>query len=237
MAAMIPEYLKAHSCHSSSSAGGSDGCTSSAAYTSLASRQGPRSRQGAQAGTRSPRDGQQSSLDPVRGPPDGYSSPPPVAAGSSHVCKQLNAAASQAAALQAGVVWQHYGEQSTFWFNHLARERRGQAVIPQLSAAGQPGHITLDSYACTQQAMTGSGGLLSVPALQQGLFAPPETSPHAQHALLMALDLHLTPQQRQQGEGAAGDGSLSLEVLTQILQALAVRQVARALMACHMSSH
>ena len=38
--------------------------------------------------------------------------------------------------------------------------------------------------------------------------------------LLAALDLHLTLQPRQQGEGAAGDGSISLEVLTQILQAL-----------------
>ena len=117
------------------------------------------------------------------------------------------------------MVWQHYGEQSTFWFNHLARERRGQTVIPQLSAAGQPGHITLDSYACTQQATQALEAYYSASS-PAGLFAPPETSPHAQHALLAALDLHLTPQQRQQGEGAAGDGSMSLEVLTQILQAL-----------------
>ena len=47
------------------------------------------------------------------------------------------------------MVWQHYGVQSTFWFYHLARERRGQTVIPQLSAAGQLGNITLDSYAST----------------------------------------------------------------------------------------
>ena len=66
-----------------------------------------------------------------------------------HTLQELNAAASQTAVLQAGVVWQHYGEQSTFWFYHLARERRGQTVIPQLSAAGQLGHITLDSYAST----------------------------------------------------------------------------------------
>ena len=50
-----------------------------------------------------------------------------------------------------------------------------------------------------------------------GLFAPPETSPHAQRALLAALDLHLTPQQRQQGERAAGDDSISLEAFTQTL--------------------
>ena len=39
-----------------------------------------------------------------------------------HTLQQLNAGVAQAAALQAGVVWQHYGEQSTFWFYHLARE-------------------------------------------------------------------------------------------------------------------
>ena len=53
-----------------------------------------------------------------------------------------------------------------------------------------------------------------------GLFALPETSPHAQPALLAALNLHLTSQQRQQGEGAAGNASISLEDLIQILQAL-----------------
>ena len=31
-----------------------------------------------------------------------------------HTLQQLNAGVAQAAALQAGVVWQHYGEQSTF---------------------------------------------------------------------------------------------------------------------------
>ena len=136
-----------------------------------------------------------------------------------HTLQELNAAALRAAALQAGVVWQHYGEQSTFWFYHLARERRGQTVIPQLSAAGQPGHITLDSYASTQQAAQTLEAYFSASS-PAALFAPPETSPLAQHALLAALDLHLTPQQRQQGEGAAGDGSISLEDLTQILQAL-----------------
>ena len=43
-----------------------------------------------------------------------------------HLLQQLNAAASYAAAVQAGVVWQHYGEQSTFWFYRLAREPQAQ---------------------------------------------------------------------------------------------------------------
>ena len=134
-----------------------------------------------------------------------------------HTLQQLNAGVAQAAALQAGVVWQHYGEQSTFWFYHLARERREQTVIAQLGTAGQPGHITLDTYASTQQAGQALEGYFSASS-PQGLFAPPETSPQAQQELLMALDMHLTPQQRQQGEGTAGDGSISLEELTQTLQ-------------------
>ena len=42
-----------------------------------------------------------------------------------HALQQLNAASSHSAA----VVWQHYGEQSTFWFYHLARERQAQTTI------------------------------------------------------------------------------------------------------------
>ena len=113
-----------------------------------------------------------------------------------HTLQQLNAGASQAAALQAGVVWQHYGEQSTFWFYHLARERREQTVISQLGTAGQPGHITLDTYASSQQAGQALEAYFSASS-PEGLFAPPETSPQAQQELLMALDLHLTPQQRE----------------------------------------
>ncbi|CAL5220134.1 g2091 [Coccomyxa viridis] len=37
---------------------------------------------------------------------------------------------------------------------------------------------------------------------------------------LRAVDRHLTPAQQQQGEGAAGDGSISLEDLTQALSSL-----------------
>ena len=131
-----------------------------------------------------------------------------------HPLQELDSGASQAAARQAGMVWQDYGEQSTFWFYHLARERREQTVIPQLGVAGQPGHITLDTYASSQQAGQVLKAYLYSASSPDGLFAPPETSPQAQQELLTALDLHLTPQQRQQGESTAGDGSISLEDLT-----------------------
>ena len=99
-----------------------------------------------------------------------------------------------------GWVWQHYGEQSTFWFYHLARERREQTVNAQLGTPGQPGHITLDTYASTQQAGQALEGYFSASSAE-GLSAPPETSPQAQQELLMALDLHLNAAAEPAGRG------------------------------------
>ena len=94
----------------------------------------------------------------------------------------------QAAALQAGVVWRRYGEQSTFWFYHLARDGREHTVIAQLGTAGQPGHITLDTYASIQQARQTLEAYFSASS-PEGLFEPPDTLPQEQQELLMALDL------------------------------------------------
>ncbi|CAL5219684.1 g1571 [Coccomyxa viridis] len=137
-----------------------------------------------------------------------------------HLLQQLNAAASHSAAVQAGVVWQHYGEQSTFWFYHLARERQAQTTITQLHTSTEPLQtVTLDSFESTQQAAQALETYYSA-STPEGLFAPPQTSLDAQDALLAAVDRHLTPAQQQQGEGAAGDGSISLEDLTQALSSL-----------------
>ena len=132
--------------------------------------------------------------------------------------QQPNAAASQAAAVQAAVVWQHYGEQSTFWFYHLARERQAQTTITQLRTTAEHS-ITLDTLQSTQQAAQALQTYYSA-GTPEGLFAPPQTSLVAQDRLLAALDLHLSPSQQQQGEGAAGDCSISLEDLTKALGSL-----------------
>jgi len=55
------------------------------------------------------------------------------------------------------------------------------------------------------------------------------------HTLLAALDLHLSPHQQHQGEGAAGDGSISFEDLTKALGSLP-RSKALGLTGCPMSS-
>ena len=134
------------------------------------------------------------------------------------ILQQLNAAASRTAAVQAAVVWQHYGEQSTFWFYHLARERRAQTTITQLRTTAEH-TVALNNFQSTQQAAQALQTYYSADT-PEGLFAPPQTSIEAQHTLLAALDLHLSPHQQHQGEGSAGDGSISLEDLTKALGTL-----------------
>jgi hypothetical protein len=41
----------------------------------------------------------------------------------------LHTSAAKTAGLQAGILWDQYGEQSTFWFHHLARERQQKTTI------------------------------------------------------------------------------------------------------------
>jgi len=132
--------------------------------------------------------------------------------------QQRNAAASQTAAVQAAVVWQHYGEQSTFWFYHLARERRAQTTITQLRTTAEH-TVALNTFWSTQQAAQALQTYYSADT-PEGLFAPHQTSIEAQHTLPAALGLHLSPHQQHQGEGAAGDGSISLEDLTKALCSL-----------------
>ena len=50
----------------------------------------------------------------------------------------LNAEAAKGAALHAGVVWQFCGEQSTFWFHHLARERQSRTELKALRTGAAP---------------------------------------------------------------------------------------------------
>ena len=122
------------------------------------------------------------------------------------------------------MVWQHYGEQYTFWFYHLARERQAQTTITHICTSTEPRQtVTLDSFQATQQAAQALQAYYSASS-PDGLFAPPQTSLEAQDALLAAVDCQLSAEQHQKGEEAAADGSIP--------------RVARlqALTACHTSS-
>ena len=79
--------------------------------------------------------------------------------------------------------------------------------------------VALNTFQSTQQAAQALQTYYSADT-PEGLFAPPQTSIEAQHTLLAALDLHLSPHQQHQGEGSAGDGSISLEDLTKALGTL-----------------
>ena len=107
-----------------------------------------------------------------------------------HLLQQLNA-------VQAGVVWQHYGEQSTFWFYHLARERQAQTMIHTSTEPLQT--FTLDSFESTQQAAQALETSYSA-STPQGLFAPPETSLAPR---MRSLQLLSNSQEREQLEMAA----------------------------------
>ena len=69
----------------------------------------------------------------------------------------------------------------------------GEAISPEQTRTRQPRQI--NSYASTQQAAQTLKAELSASS-PAGVLVPPDTSTQAPHALLAALDLHLTPQQR-----------------------------------------
>ena len=131
-----------------------------------------------------------------------------------HLLQALHTEAAKGAALQAGIVWQFYGEQSTFWFHHLARERQGRTELQALRTGSAPDspRAVLDHPAGRDQ----GGDLLraySCGESADGLFAAQPVSHAAQDELLQALDRRLSQEAAAAGEGDLGDGSVSLAEL------------------------
>ena len=124
---------------------------------------------------------------------------------------QPDQVAALGTALRAGLVWAQYGEQSIYWFHHVARERQAQTHIPALYSGADPSSplITLDSPACRQQvALPILVGFFSGASLQ-GLFAVRPVCAAAQDELPAAVDQRLTPAAIAAREGELGDGSIS----------------------------
>lgn len=138
-----------------------------------------------------------------------------------HLLQDLNVAAAKGTALQAGIVWQFYGEQSTFWFHHLARERQGRTELLALRTGSAPDspRIVLDHPAGRDQGGEVLRQFYSGDAAA-GLFAAQPVSLAAQEELLLAVDRHLPPQAAAAGEGARGDGSVSVAELEAALKSL-----------------
>lgn len=92
--------------------------------------------------------------------------------------------AAIAAARKAQVVWQHYGEQFTFWFHWLTRERQQLTTIDALRCGPEP-----DSPAVPLDAARRSQGAAALCAyysgdMPAGLYAPRPTDRAAQDTLL-----------------------------------------------------
>ncbi len=138
-----------------------------------------------------------------------------------HLLQTLNAEAGKGAALQAGIVWQYYGEQSTFWFHHLAKERHSRTEIKALRRSGNSDspRVVLDTPAGRDQGCTLLRNFYSGDS-QTGLFAARPVSPTAQAELLEALDMSLSPEAAAAAEGANGDGSIPITELQDALRSM-----------------
>ncbi|BDA44967.1 probable transposon TX1 uncharacterized 149 kDa protein [Coccomyxa sp. Obi] len=123
--------------------------------------------------------------------------------------------------VQAGIVWQYYGEQSTFWFHHLAKERQSRTEIKPLRTGGAPDSppVLLDTPAGRNQGSTLLRDFYSGDSAT-GLFAARPVSQPAQAELLEALDKSLTPEAAATAEGTSGDGSIPLTELEAALRSM-----------------
>ena len=128
---------------------------------------------------------------------------------------------SRLAALRAGVAWQHYGEQPTFYFHHLSRERRSDTTVRELLVPqGPPQPIPLTTLESQVQAGAILRDAFSGDSAH-GLFRLPTTDGRCQDRLLHSLDTRLPPASIRLAEGPAGDGSITGDELHEALTSMA----------------
>jgi exonuclease III len=121
---------------------------------------------------------------------------------------------AERAAVRAGVLWQQYGEQSTFYFHHLSRQRKRATALTGV----------LDSHASGEVAdlRTSQGRKLGGEVLASffssdsphGLFAPTPTDQQAQADMLSAIDANLS---QEAAAACEGEEPLTLQDLTDCL--------------------
>ena len=121
-------------------------------------------------------------------------------------------------ALRAGVLLHEYGDQSTYYFHHLHRQRQHATVITHLQQ--QQGSPVADL--CTEVGRQLADSIIvdffsaDSPG---GMFKQLPTDVAAQHALLSSVDRQLPAEAQQACEGA--EGGLTLEELHSALKASA----------------
>ncbi len=142
------------------------------------------------------------------------------------------------AALQAGIIWQFYGEQSTFWF-YLARERQGRTELLALRTGPAPDSPRVVLGVLDHPAGRDRGGAVLREYYSgdaaAGLFAAQPVSLAAQDELLQAVDSVCPLRQLQRQKESAVTAACRSQSWR--LPSGAYRAARhRAWMACHMSS-
>ena len=122
------------------------------------------------------------------------------------------------AAMRAGVLDQHYGEQSTFWFYHLHNKRSRASDLHELrmSASGDPISLSTMETSCAAGEHLADAFSSDSPS---GLFAQQPADSQAQERLLSSVSRRLSQDACQQCEGPQGRG-LALEELEEAMQSM-----------------
>lgn len=135
-----------------------------------------------------------------------------------HTSLQIhNTEQAAAAALRAGILWQQYGEQSTYYFYHVAQQR---ARATRFTSVLDPTPGSAPASLSTQMGRVRAGELLAdffSSDSPTGLFQPPRTSPTASAELLASVDKRLSTASSLACEG---DQPITLAELSSALRGM-----------------
>ena len=122
------------------------------------------------------------------------------------------------------VLWDCCGEQSTGWFHRLMPREQGDAA----GLAGGPTAVRVQQPGGGSHTVSvhDSGGLAKVgdalsaffDGARGGLFAPSAVNTADQDLLLAAVDRFVPPEEVVRCRGPAGDGSVTVDCLTEALK-------------------
>ena len=129
---------------------------------------------------------------------------------------------AQQAALRAGVLWQDFGEQSSFWFHRMGKRRQAQTTIASLlvDPMDQATEFQLTSPAARAKAEHVISEYYSGDSAA-GLFRLYPTDETAQNALLDSLDRFLMPTLADSSQEAPSSGDFTADELERVLSTTA----------------
>lgn len=136
--------------------------------------------------------------------------------------KAQHVAKAKVAALRAGVLWQDFGEQSTFWFHRMGKLRQARTVITTLMSdpSDADTEFALTSAATRSQAERVIMAYYSGES-KTGLFRIYPTDINAQTTLLASVDTTLTQEQARACAGPDGGGRFTASELATALSTTA----------------